>query len=237
KLTVNQNGTVTATGKVATGLNDQSKATDRVDQSNRRASRSQESFLGYISRTTVLSALVNKLFLELVDVAGQAIKQVDLLNNFPATMASMGQSTSDANVSFQKLRDYVGQVGGNLGDATSYVTRFVGATKNVKAATAIYVGLNNALIAGDSSLEEQRQSVIQFAQALERGRPDLREWRNLTQNMSFQLAQVAESMGYVNANALGEALTSGQESMAAFTTELTKLSTGTGPIAEQALAR
>lgn len=202
-----------------------------------RASKSQKNYFGHITRTTIQSALINKLFLEMVDVSGQAIQQVDAFNNFPATMASMGQSTQEASEAFQALRDYVGQIGGNLGDATSYVTRFTGATRDVKSAVAIYTGLNNALIAGDSSLEEQRQAVIQFAQALERGRPDIREWRNLTQNMSFQLQQVAKEMGYVNANALGEALTTGEESMASFTTELTKLATGTGPIAQQAIAR
>lgn len=216
---------------------EQATATDKVAQATDRASVSQRGYFGHIAKTTVQSALINKLFLELVDVSGQAIKQVDLMQNFPATMKSMGQSTTAAGEAFNSLRNYVGQVGGNLGDATSYVTRFTGATKDVKAATAIFVGLNNALIAGDSSLEEQRQAAIQFAQALERGKPDLREWRTLTQNMSFQLDQVAKSMGYVNANELGEALSQGEESMAAFTTALTTMSTGTGVIAQQARAR
>lgn len=216
---------------------EQAVKTQKVADATDRASRSQASYFGHIARTTVQSALINKLFLEFVDVSGQAIQQVDLMNNFPATMASMGESTAEASQAMDALRTYVGQVGGNLGDATSMVTRFTGATKDVKAATAIFVGLNNALIAGDSSMEEQRQAAIQFAQALERGKPDMREWRTLTQNMSFQLQQVATSMGYVNANALGEALTTGKESMAAFTTALTKLATGTGDIAQQARAR
>ncbi len=214
-----------------------SAATDKTAAATDRASASQRGYFGHIAKTTVQSALINKLFLEMVDVSGQAIQQVDLFNNFPATMQSMGQSTKDASTAMQALQGYVGQVGGNLGDATSYVTRFTGATHDVKSATAIFVGLNNALIAGDSSLEEQRQAAIQFAQALERGKPDLREWRTLTQNMSFQLQQVATSMGYVNANELGTALTTGKESMAAFTVALTKLSTGQGEIAKQARAR
>lgn len=237
RMTVNQNGTVSATGRVAGALDNQRKSTDAVAGATNRASKAQEGYFGHIARTTIQSALINKLFLELVDVSGQAIKQVDLMNNFPATMASMGQSTDAASQSMQALRDYVGQIGGNLGDATSYVTRFVDATGDVRAATAVFVGMNNALIAGSSSAEEQRLAMIQFAQALERGRPDLREWRSLTQNMSFQLQQVARSMGYVNANELGEALTHGEESMAAFTTALTKMATGTGPIAQQAMAQ
>ncbi len=221
----------------AAATNKNADATNRSAAATDRNSRSQASYFGHIAKTTVQSALINQLFLQFVDVAGQAIQQVDLMNNFPATMASMGESTTEAGEAMNALRNYVGQVGGNLGDATSYVTRFTGAVGDVKAATAIFVGLNNALIAGDSSMEEQRQAAIQFAQALERGKPDLREWRTLTQNMSFQLEQVAESMGYVSAVELGEALSQGEESMAAFTTALTKMSTGTGPIAEQARAR
>lgn len=236
-VTRNVNGTYSASGKLAGAQKDQARATSAAAEATDRASKSQRGYFSHIARTTVQSALINKLFLEFVDVSGQAIQQVDLMNNFPATMASMGQSTEEASEAMQALRDYVGQVGGNLGDATSYVTRFVGATGDVKSAVAIFTGLNNALIAGDSSMEEQRQSTIQFAQALERGKPDLREWRNLTQNMSFQLQQVAKEMGYVNANELGEALTAGDETMAEFTTTLTRLSTGMGPIAEQAMAR
>lgn len=236
-ITRNVNGTYTASGRLATAQDTQAKSTNSAAAATDRASRAQKNYFGHIAKTTVMSALINQLFLQFIDISGQAIKQVDLMNNFPATMASMGESTEDATVAMDTLRNYVGQVGGNLGDATSMVTRFVGATGDVKAATAIFVGLNNALIAGDSTLEEQRQAAIQFAQALERGKPDMREWRTLTQNMSFQLTQVAKSMGYVNANDLGEALTNGKESMAEFTTQLTKLSTGTGPIAQQAIAR
>lgn len=225
------------TKAAAAAAQKQAESTSQAANATERAGRAQGKYFEHIARTTVQSALINQLFLQFVDVAGQAIQQVDLMNNFPATMKSMGQSTDQASQAMDTLRNYVGQVGGNLGDATSYVTRFTGATKDVKAATAIFVGLNNALIAGDSSMEEQRQAAVQFAQALERGKPDMREWRTLTQNMSFQLDQVAKSMGYVSANDLGEALTTGEESMAKFTTALTKMSTGTGPIAEQARAR
>lgn len=216
--------------KLSSAVGETAKATDR-------ASESQKRYFGHIARTTIQSALINKLFLELVDVSGQAIQQVDAMQNFPATMASMGQSTKSAGEAFQSLRDYVGEVGGNLGEATSYVTRFTGATGSVKAATAIFVGLNNALIAGDSSAQEQAGAMLQFAQALERGKIEAKEWNILTQNMSFQLNQVAQSMGYVNSSALRDAMTSGEESMASFTVAMAKMSTGTGAIVTQAEAR
>ncbi len=229
--------TSASTDKNAASQGNLAKTTDSVAGATDRASKSHKNFVGHIAKTTVLSAGINQLFLQMVDVTGQAIQNVDLMNNFPATMASMGQSTERANVAFQALRDYVGQIGGNLGDATSYVTRFTGATGDVKAATAIFVGLNNALIAGDSSLEEQRGAMLQFAQALERGKIEAKEWNILTQNMSFQLNQVAQSMGYVSSAALREAMVEGEVSMAQFTVALTKMSTGTGDIVTQAEAR
>lgn len=229
--------TSASTNKNATSQGYLAKAIAGMAGDTDRASKSHKNFVGHIAKTTVLSAGINQLFLQMIDVTGQAIQNVDLMNNFPATMASMGQSTERATVAFQALRDYVGQIGGNLGDATSYVTRFTGATGDVKAATAIFVGLNNALIAGDSSLEEQRGAMLQFAQALERGKIEAKEWNILTQNMSFQLTQVAKSMGYVSSAALREAMVAGKVSMAEFTVALTKMSTGTGDIVTQAEAR
>lgn len=211
--------------------------TDKASSATDRASKSQSNYFYHIAKTTVQSAIMNKLFLEFIDVTSQAIKQVDLMNNFPATMASMGQATDVSNESFKTLSDYVGKIGGSLADATSAVTRFTGVTGNVKSAVAIFTGLNNALIAGDSTLEEQRMAAIQFAQAFERGKPDMKEWLSLTQNMSQQLGIVAKSMGFASASALGESLREGTTNMGDFTTELVKLSTGQGEIAKQAEAR
>ncbi len=237
RLTKNTNGMYTGTGKLTEATNRMTDAQRRAIAATDKASNSQASYFGHIARTTVQSAIINKVFLELVDVLGQAVEQVDLMNNFPATMASMGQSTKESSEAFKTLNNYVGQTGANLGQAVSMVTRFTGVTNDVKAATAIYAGLNNALVAGDTTLEEQKNAAIQFSQALERGKPDMKEWNTLTTVMSQQLGIVAKSMGYVNANALGQALRDGKESMGTFTAELTKLSTGTGPIAEQAMAR
>lgn len=237
RLTKSTNGMYTGTGKLAEATDRMTSAQRRAIAATDKASNSQASYFGHIARTTVQSAIINKIFLELVDVLGQAVEQVDLMNNFPATMASMGQSTQESSEAFKTLNNYVGQTGANLGQAVSMVTRFTGVTNDVKAATAIYAGLNNALVAGDTTLEEQKNAATQFAQALERGKPDMKEWNTLTTVMSQQLGLVAKSMGYVNANALGQALRNGEESMGTFTAKLTELSTGTGPIAEQAMAR
>ena len=226
-----QNVSIESTGKLGKAAGAAAGQQDRLAASTRR------SYLAQTALTTVLSASINKAFLELVDVTGQAIQRVDLIANFPKSMAALGLSAKDASVSLRTLSNYIGSIGGNLQDATVSVARFAEVTKNVKAATAEFVGVNNALIAGGAGQEVQKNALEQLTQAYSRGIPQLIEWRSLMVAMPAQLSQVAHAMKLPNAQALGEALTHGKVSMQSFITELTKLSTGTGPIAQQALAR
>ncbi len=210
---------------------------DRNAKSTNRASAAHENYIFHIAKTTILSALVNKAFLGMADSAGQAVKQVDLMQNFPAAMGALGLSTKDASDSLLKLRDYAAQTGVSLTDATQTVTRFAEVTKNVKAATAEFIGAKNALIAGGAGTEVQKNALEQLTQAYSRGRPQLIEWKSLMVAMPAQLTAVAKAMKQPSAQALGEQLTSGKISMQDFLTQLTKLSTGTGEIAKQMQAR
>jgi tape measure domain-containing protein len=226
-----QNVSIESTGQLGKAAGAAANQQDRLAASTRR------SYFAQTALTTVLSAGINKAFLEMVDVTGQAINRVDLLAQFPASMTALGLSAADASVSLQKLSQYIGQIGGNLQDATTSVARFAEVTKDVKAATAEFIGVNNALIAGGAGSQVQANALEQLIQAYSRGIPQLIEWRSLMVAMPAQLNQVAKAMNLPNAQALGEALTNGKVSIQTFLTELTKLSTGTGPIANQALAR
>lgn len=237
KLTVNANGTVTASGKLASTLDTQSNSTDKAAAATDRAANAQKNWFAHITRTTIQSAIVNKAFLSIVDAMGQAVKQADLISNFPASMGALGLSTTEAAQAFDKLRTYVQSVGGDLTKAATTVARFAGVTRNTKAAVAEFAGVNNALIAGGAAADVQASALEQLTQAYSRGAPQAIEWKSLMVAMAPQLEQVAKAMGYVNASALGEALTTGKRSMQDFMTELTKMGTGTGPIAQQAIAR
>lgn len=217
--------------------NQQAAATRTVAAATNRASDSQKNYFAHIAKTTVQSALVNKAFLMMVESMGDAVKQVDLIANFPASMGALGLSTKEASESFAKLRQYVQGVGGDITKASTTVARFAGVTRDIKASTALYAGLNNALIAGGASAEVQASALEQITQAFSRGRPQAIEWKSAMVAMAPQLEQVAQKMGLVNASSLGEALTQGEVSMQDFMTTLAQLGTGTGPIAQQALAR
>lgn len=237
RMNFNANGTVTASGKLTSSLANQENQTGRTANATNKAAAAQENYFVHIAKTTVQSALVNKAFLGIVDSMGKAAQQVDLLQNFPASMAALGLSSKDASESILTLRDYISKVGGDLTTATTSVARFAEVTRDVKAATAEYVGVNNALIAGGAGAEVQASALEQLTQAYSRGKPQLIEWKSLMVAMPAQLSQVAQAMNKPNAQALGTALTTGKVSMQDFLTELTKLSTGTGPIAQQAIAR
>lgn len=226
-----QSVSIKSTGDLGAAQNKASAQTDKFTASTRR------SYFAQTALTTIMSAGINKAFLGFIDVTGQAIQRTDLLANFPKSMSALGLSAVDASASLKTLSGYIGQIGGNLQDATTSVTRFAEVTKNVRAATAEFVGVNNALIAGGAGQEVQKNALEQLTQAYSRGIPQLIEWRSLMVAMPAQLNQVAQAMKLPNAQALGEALTNGKVSMQDFVTELTKLSTGTGPIAQQALAR
>lgn len=237
KLTVNANGTVTASGKLTSTLDGQQKTTDKVTSSTKNASSAQESYFAHIAKTTIQSALVNKAFLLMVDSMGKAVQQADLISNFPASMAALGLSATDASEGFAKLKTYIQSVGGDLVKATTSVARFAGVNKDIKASVAEFAGLNNALIAGGASADVQASALEQMTQAYSRGKPQLIEWKSALVAMAPQLDQVAKKMGFINAGALGDALTKGDVSMQTFMTNLTQMGTGTGPIAQQAIAR
>ncbi len=224
----------TSSGKQTKALKKQTKATKDNSRAMQGAIKANDSYFKHIAKTTVQSALINKLFMEMVDIMGQAIQQVDALNNFPATMAAMGQSTEDANIALEKTRNYVGDIGGNLGEATKMVTRFTGATNNVKAAAAIYQGLSNTLIAGGTNNTERANVITQFSQALERGFPDAKEWKTMSAVLSREIGEIAHAMGIVNGEELGRQLRTGEASMGDFVRTMTELATGSGATAKLA---
>lgn len=231
-LTIKKNGDVEASGRVGAAQDQLTQSTNQNAEATDKAAKAHESYYLHIAKTTIQSALVNKAFIGLTDAMGEAVKQVDLMQNFPAAMGALGLSTKDAVTALGVLRQYAQQAGISLTDATQTVTRFAEVTKDVKAATVEFIGVKNALIAGAAPAEQQKNAMEQLTQAYSRGRPQLMEWRSLMTAMPAQLTLVAQAMKYPNAQALGEALTKGKISMQEFMTELTKLSTNGGPIAK-----
>lgn len=152
-----------------------------------------------------------------------AISRYDTMNNFPKVMENLGISSEEAQKSVDKMSEKLAGLPTTLDQGVSAVQRFTSANNDVEKSTDIFLALNNAIIAGGASSETQASALEQLSQAYAKGKPDMQEWRTIMTAMPAQMQQVAKSMGYINAEELGEALRQGEISMDDFTDEMIKL--------------
>ena len=177
---------------------------------------------GFMKATIVTKALA-KAIQVVTSHLGDAVKRLDTLNNYTNVMKNLGIGSKDAQASIDRLSDKLSDLPTTLDDAVQSVQRFTSANGNIKASTEMFLALNNALIAGGTSTSAQAGALEQITQAYSKGKPDMMEWRAMLSTMPAQLNQIAKAMGYVSADALGEALRSGTVSMNEFMTTIVKL--------------
>lgn len=222
--------------KQTSAANTTTDAMESTAKSTDKAAKSQENYLVHISKTTILSALVNKSFLGLQNSMAKAVEQTDLIANFPAVMGAMGISTKEASAGMGKLRDYVQGVGADLGEATAMVSRFAQVNKSVTASVAMYAGINNALIAGGTSAQTQAAALEQLTQAYSKGKFDGEEFKSVNTAMGLAMAETAKAFNFSSAQGLQDALNEGTISMNEFIVKLTEVSS-TGVVADAAIAQ
>ena len=230
-------GITPALAKQAANADRLAASTDRVSNATHKASLRTRNYALHIANTTIQSALVNKAFLALTDSMAKAVQQTDLIGNFPSVMGAMGIATDQSSEAMNKLRGYVQGVGGDLTAATSSVSRFAQINKDVKASVAMYAGVNNAIIAGGANAETAAASLEQLVQGYSRGRFEGEEFRSMQTSMNLALNETARALNLPNSQALQAALTEGEVSMNQFMAKLAEVSTGTGPVAQAAMAQ
>lgn len=193
-------------------------------------------FTGIASGLTALG--LSKVFGAISNSMGSAIKRFDTLNNYPRVMSNLGIGAEESKKSIQRLVGGLEGLPTTLNDGATAVQRFTSANGNIKASTEMFLALNNAVLAGGASAEIQSSALEQLSQSYSKGKPDMMEWRTAMTAMPAQMKQVAQAMGYMDANQLGEALRSGKVSMNDFMLTLVKLNkegiNGFGSFEEQA---
>lgn len=152
-----------------------------------------------------------------------AISRVDTLNNFPKVMSNLGIGEDEAQKSIDKLSNAIDGLPTALDDAAGSVQYFTSSNGDISKSTDYFIALNNAILAGGQSADIQSTALMQLSQSYAKGKPDMVEWRSAMTAMPAQLKQVAEAMGFVNADALGESLRDGTTSMEDFMKTLVKL--------------
>lgn len=187
---------------------------------------------------TMIGNALSKAALAIGSHMGDAIGQFDAVNNFPKVMSNLGISAKDSQKSISALKEGLRDLPTSITDASMAVQRFTSSNGNIKASTAMFLALNNAILSGGASTEIQKSAMEQLSQAYAKGKPDMMEWRTAMMAMPAQLKQVAQSMGFVSASDLGEDLREGKVSMNEFMANIIKLNRegvgGFASFAEQA---
>ena len=191
------------------------------------ATKKMSSGLSGLAKSFTVGSLAAKGITKAISVFNSgldgAISRSDTLNNFPKVMSNLGIGTDEATDSITTLSEELKGLPTTLDSAASSVQRLTSKNGSVEESTKIFLALNNAILAGGASSEVQASAIEQMSQAYAKGKPDMMEWRSIMSAMPAQLKQVAKAMGYVDADALGEALRSGSVSMDEFMNTMVKL--------------
>lgn len=192
---------------------------NRLQGATKKAGSTIKSIVAGLGITKLISTGINMINNSL----DTAITRFDTLKNFPKVMSNLGISASKSQKSIDKLADKLQGLPTTLQDGAMAVQRFTSANSDIEKSTDMFLALNNAILAGGASSEIQASALEQLSQSYAKGKPDMMEWRTAMTAMPAQLKQVAKAMGYVNADALGEALRKGDVSMEKFMDTVIKL--------------
>ncbi len=175
---------------------------------------------------TMIGSVLTKAFSLLSSQIGNAVSRLDTLNNFPRVMSNLKISSEDAGKSISILSERLKGLPTSLDEAARSVQRFTATNGNIKASTAMFLALNNAILAGGASAEIQSNALEQISQAYSKGKADAMEWRALLMAMPAQMNQIAQAMGYTSSALGGDlqtALTNGEISMNDFMATIVRL--------------
>lgn len=197
------------------------KGLNKIQSTTKSAGSTIKNIVAGLGITKAISFAMN----QITGSIDGAVSRIDTLNQFPKVMSNLGISAEESQEAISKMSDKLAGLPTTLDQGASAVQRFTSKNGNVKKSTDLFLALNNAILAGGASSEIQASALEQLSQAYAKGKPDMMEWRTAMTAMPAQLKQVAKAMGYVDADALGEALRNGTVSMDEFMDTITKLNT------------
>lgn len=171
----------------------------------------------------IIANVATSAFRALSSSIGGAVSRLDTLNNYPKVMSNLGIDAQSSQASIQRLNDALNGLPTTLDAAAMSVQRLTSANGNIGASTEMFLALNNAILAGGATMDIQNSALEQLSQSYAKGKPDMMEWRTAMTAMPAQLKQVANAMGYVSADALGEALRTGEINMNDFMKKLVEM--------------
>lgn len=172
------------------------------------------------------AALANKGINMVTNSINGAIKRVDILNNAPKVLQNLGFSAEEAAIAITQIDKGTRGLPTSLDQiATSLVSIASASGLGIEEATELTVAFNNMALAGGKGSADAERALVQFTQALGRGKFQVQDFNILLEVMPAQLQQVAKTLLGASANTgqLRDALTSGEVSMDDFNDAIMKL--------------
>lgn len=177
------------------------------------------------------AALANKGINMITNSIDGAIKRVDTLNNAPKVLQNLGFSAEESARAIKLIDKGVQGLPTSLDEiASSLVAIASSSGLGIDEATKLTVAFNNMALAGGKGPAEAQRALVQFTQALGRGKFQAQDFNTLMEVMPAQLNQVAKTLLGASANSgqLRDALTSGEVSMKDFNDAVINLNTKGG---------
>ncbi len=204
------------TSQLLAALNKAGFAIDKfTKKSGDSGNKTKNAFSGISGAVSVaagnlISAGVHKAFDMITSSIDDAIRRVDILNNFPKVMSNLGISADDSKKAITKMSESLKGLPTSLDSAAASVQRLTSKNGDVGKSTEMFLALNNAILAGGAPMDIQATAIEQISQAYAKGKPDMMEWRALQSAMPAQLKQIAQAF-FQNGSALDVYLKKAQE--------------------------
>lgn len=186
-----------------------------ANKSSSSGNKSKNAFSGLSGAVSVaagnlISAGIHKSFDMISNSVDDAIRRVDILNNFPKVMSNLGISADVSKKAITQMSESLKGLPTSLDSAAASVQRLTSKNGDVGKSTEMFLALNNAILAGGAPMDIQATAIEQISQAYAKGKPDMMEWRALQSAMPAQLKQIAQAF-FQNGSALDVYLKKAQE--------------------------
>lgn len=168
-----------------------------------------------VAMGSLISKGVSKVISSITSNLDSAINRVDVVNNFPKVMESLGFSTDEAAASIKTISDRLDGLPSTLNGVVGDVQKLTATMGNLNTgmvnATSLGLALNDMFLAGGKGTEAASNAMEQYNQMLAQGKPDMQSWRSILNAAPGQLKQLAKTLlgATASQNDLYEALQKG----------------------------
>jgi len=151
-----------------------------------------------VAMGSLISKGVSKLLNTITGNLDSAINRVDVINNFPKVMQSLGFSTEEAADSIKTISDRLDglptTLNGLVGDVQKLTATMGNLNTGMVNATSLGLALNDMFLAGGKGTEAASAAMEQYNQMLAQGKPDMQSWRSILNAAPGQLKQLAQTL-------------------------------------------